>query len=73
MQDLKKILQDSQKCRQKDILKVGLLSAPEIYLMIKVAFFQKNYLSIGPHWRKLAELGQKLDFRALFSNYALLH
>ena len=35
-----RILQDSNKIAgKKDILKVGLLLAPEIYLMIKVAFF----------------------------------
>ena len=33
----------------------------------KVAFFQKNQLDIGPMWRIVAEIGQKLDFRALFS------
>ena len=33
----------------------------------KVAFFQENQLGIGPVWRIVAEIGQKLDFRALFS------
>ena len=33
----------------------------------KVAFFQKNQLGIGLLWRKLAEIGHKLNFRALFS------
>ena len=33
----------------------------------KVAFFQKNQLGIGPMWRKLAEIGQKWDFRALYN------
>ena len=33
----------------------------------KVAFFQKNQLGIGQSWCKLAEIGQKWDFRALFS------
>ena len=33
----------------------------------KVAFFQKNQLGIGLLWRKLAEIGQKLDFRAFYS------
>ena len=35
--------------------------------MIKVVFFQKDQLGIGPHVRKWREMGQKLDFRALFS------
>ena len=34
--------------------------------MVKVAFFQKNQLVIGPMWRKVEEIGQKRDFRALF-------
>ena len=33
----------------------------------KVAFFQKNQLGIGPIWRKLEEIGQKLDFRVFCS------
>ena len=33
----------------------------------KVAFFQKNQLGIGQSWRKLAEIGQKLDFRVFYS------
>ena len=33
----------------------------------KVAFFQKNQLDIGPMWRIVAEIGQKLDFRAFCS------
>ena len=33
----------------------------------KVAFFQKDQLGIGPLGRKLAEIGQKLDFRAFYS------
>ena len=39
----------------------------KIYFMIKVVFFHKNQLGIDVGWRKLAEIGQKLDFRALFS------
>jgi hypothetical protein len=35
--------------------------------MIKVGFFQKNQLGIGLPGRKWAEIGQKWDFRALFS------
>ena len=35
--------------------------------MIKVGFFQEDQLSIGLPGRKWAEMGQKLDFRALFS------
>ena len=37
----------------------------------KVAFFQKNQLGIGILWRKLAEIGQKLDFRALYSERSI--
>ena len=37
------------------------------YFMIKVVFFQKDQLGIGPHVRKWREMGQKLDFRAFFS------
>ena len=33
----------------------------------KVAFFQKNQLGIGPMWHKVAEIGQKWDFIALFN------
>ena len=35
--------------------------------MIKVCFFHKDQLGIGLLGRKWAEMGQKLDFRALFS------
>ena len=35
--------------------------------MIKVGFFQEDQLGIGLPERKWAEMGQKLDFRALFS------
>ena len=35
--------------------------------MIKVAFFQKDQLGIGLPGRKWTKMGQKLDFRALFS------
>ena len=35
--------------------------------MIKVGFFQKDQLGIGLPGRKWAEMGQKLNFRALFS------
>jgi len=35
--------------------------------MIKVAFFQKDQLGLGLPGRKWPEMGQKLDFRALFS------
>ena len=35
--------------------------------MIKVGFFQKDQLGIGLPERKWAEMGQKLDLRALFS------
>ena len=33
----------------------------------KVAIFLKDQLGIGQSWRNLAEIGQKWDFRALFS------
>ena len=39
----------------------------KIYFMFKVVFFHKDQLSIGVGQRPLAEIGQKLDFRALFS------
>ena len=39
--------------------------------MIKVGFFQKNQLGIGLLVRKCAEIGQKWDFRALFSEIQL--
>ena len=35
--------------------------------MIKNGFYQKNQLGIGLLVRKCAEIGQKWDFRALFS------
>ena len=34
---------------------------------MKTGFFQKHQLGIGLPGRKWAEIGQKLDFRALFS------
>ena len=37
----------------------------------KVAFFLKNQLGIGQSWRKLAEIGQKWNFRALFSEICM--
>jgi len=39
----------------------------KIYFMTKVVFFHKDQLGIGVRRRPLAEIGQKLDFRALFS------
>ena len=39
--------------------------------MIKVAFFQKDQLGLGLPGRKWPEMGQKLDFRALFSEIQL--
>ena len=62
LQDLKKILQDLQNYSQK-----GLLVTLLIYFMIKVVFFQKDQLGIGPHVRKWREMGQKFDFRAFCS------
>ena len=38
--------------------------APQFAFRKKVAFFKKDQLDIGQSWRKLAEIGQKLDFRA---------
>ena len=35
--------------------------------MTKVGFFQKDQLGIGLPGQKWAEMGQKLDFRLLFS------
>ena len=35
--------------------------------MIEVVFFKKNQLGIGLPGRKWTEIGQKWDFRALFS------
>jgi hypothetical protein len=40
---------------------------PKIYFMIKEVFFQKNQLDIGVLWQKVAEIGQKFDFRAFCS------
>ena len=37
-----------------------------LFFMMKV-FFYKNQLGIGVGWQKLAETGQKRDFRTLFS------
>ena len=33
----------------------------------KFMFFQKNQLGIGVWWQKVAEIGQKLYFRAFYS------
>ena len=38
----------------------------KIHFMIKVVFFHKDQLGIIVGWRPLAEIGQELDFRALF-------
>ena len=40
---------------------------PQKCFIWKVAFFQKNQLGIVPMWCIVAEIGQKFDFRALFS------
>ena len=40
---------------------------PKIYFMIKVAFFQKDQLGIGPVWRISEESGQKWILEPLFS------
>ena len=40
---------------------------PKSALYEKLRFFQKNQLGIGPMWRKVAEIGQKWDFIALFN------
>jgi hypothetical protein len=34
---------------------------------MKNCILEKNQLGIGPMWRKVAEIGQKWDFRALFN------
>ena len=39
--------------------------------MIKVGFFQKDQLGIGLPGRKWAEIGQKWNFRALFSEICM--
>ena len=39
----------------------------KIHFMMKNGFFQKHQLGIGLPGRKWAEIGQKLNFRALFS------
>ena len=41
--------------------------APQFAFRKKVAFFKKDQLGLGQSWLKLAEIGQKMDFRALFS------
>ena len=40
---------------------------PQKCFIWKVGFFQKDRLGIGQSWNKLEEIGQKWDFRALFS------
>jgi hypothetical protein len=40
---------------------------PKSALYEKLRFFEKNHLGIGPMWRILTEIGQKLDFRAFCS------
>ena len=67
LQDLKKILQDSQNYSLKGLLATLLINVKKIYFMIKVVFFHKDQLGIGPHVRKWREMGQKLDFRAFCS------
>jgi hypothetical protein len=39
----------------------------KIDFMMKNDFFQDLSSGIGPVWHKLAEIGQKLDFRAFYS------
>ena len=41
--------------------------APQKCFILKTAFFQKNQVGIGPMWLNVVEIGQKMDFRALFS------
>ena len=52
---------------KKAILKVELLLAHEIYFMIKVVFFQKNWFGTDLSSRNQQEIGQKMDFRAFCS------
>ena len=67
MQSMKNIYQGFQKYSKKTDLEFCFLMLEKFHFMTKVVFFNKNQLGIGVGWRKLAEIGQKLDFRALFS------
>ena len=66
-QDLKKILQDSQKHSQKGLLVTLLHLVTKILFYDKRCFFHKNQLGIGVWCGKPWEIGQKLDFRAFYS------
>ena len=64
-QDLKKNTPRFAKLQPKRLLVTLSIDVKKIYFMIKVVFFQKNQLGIGPHVRKKREMSQKLDFRTL--------
>ena len=51
---------------KKAILWFCFLMLEKNYFKVKVVFFHKNQLGIGVGWRTLAEMGQKLDFRAFY-------
>ena len=61
LQDLKILFQDSRKYDQKGHFVILFSDVTKMYFMIKDVFFQKNQLGIGVWWRKMAEIGLKLD------------
>ena len=67
MQDLKKNSKIHENTAKKAYGWRCFQLLQKIYFMMKNGFFQKIQLGIGLPVRKCAEIGQKLDFRALFS------
>ena len=67
LQDLKRILQDLQNYSQKGLLVTLLIDVKKYIYYDKSCVFLKDQLGIGPHMRKWREMGQKLDFRAFYS------
>ena len=67
LQDLKKIFQDSRKYDQKGHFVILFSDVTKNVFYDKIYVFQKNQLGIGVWWRKVAEIGQKLDFRVFCS------
>ena len=62
LQDLKKILQDSQNYSQKGLLVTLLIDVKKIYFMIKVAFFQKIQLVFRSLSTEIHGNGSKIGF-----------
>ena len=66
LQNLKKILQDSQNYSQKGLLVTLLIDVKKNLFCDKSCVFQKDQLGIGPHVRKWREMGQNWILEPFF-------